>query len=298
MVNSYHSISTEEVHEKVFQDAIFGAAKLSNDKNRWIYVAKKKAPKVKNHFTGGNGKAVYVPDLGELYDDVTEVGIFIWDLTLKKIVPIDVKIEADASQYVFAYPVLISDDASKFICHGYRRTEFGHGILHCFNRPVSVFEVTVTGLGEEGCKAEGRKLFDKEETCIFANVSPCHNYLLHFAGSGFTHTYYLDLVVSKREGDGWVESHRVKHAFVGYYDTVRSETFIHEGRPMAYFQTIERCEQRIKRIDLESGEVTAVTQNAPGQSYSISRVHRESGLVVGTYTSHRFNSFFYLKHGE
>ena len=40
----------------MLQDDVFGAAKLSKDGNRWVYVAKEKVKKPKSLFLGGNGK--------------------------------------------------------------------------------------------------------------------------------------------------------------------------------------------------------------------------------------------------
>lgn len=98
---------------------------------------------------------------------------------------------------------------------------------------------------------------------MFANISPCYNYILYFGGSDYIHSYYLDLVVLKRKqngGDGqekedgydreWREIHRVKEAFIGSYYTIRTETFVKEGIPWAYFQTVDKAEQRIKLINL------------------------------------------------
>ena len=97
---------------------------------------------------GGSGKDVFVHDLGETYDDVTEVGIFIWDLEKKKVFPVDIKVEGDDQEYIFSYPILANDEGSKLICHGYKREAFGYGILHCFNRNTKIFEVEISNLGE------------------------------------------------------------------------------------------------------------------------------------------------------
>lgn len=62
---------------------------------------------------------------------------------------------------------------------------------------------------------------------MFANISPCYNYICYFSGEGYTHTYYMDLMIMKWNGESWKEHHQIKEAFVGYYDTVRTETFEH-----------------------------------------------------------------------
>jgi hypothetical protein len=54
----------EDNHEKVLPEFPFGSAKLNKNKDKWIYVAKKKIPKTKNYFQGGSGKSVFVPDFG------------------------------------------------------------------------------------------------------------------------------------------------------------------------------------------------------------------------------------------
>lgn len=136
----------------------------------------------------------------------------------------ETKIEGDENQYIFASPVFANNEGTKIICHGYKRTEFTHGLLHCFNRPVSVFELSVDVVEGEW-KYSAKVLINKEETNIFANISQCGNYMLYFGGSDVTHTYYMDLIILKREADQWKEIHRRKDAFVGYYDTAKSETF-------------------------------------------------------------------------
>lgn len=120
--NNYNTINTEEFHEKVIQDHIFGSAKLNVQKNKWIYAAKKKSQKPKNYFVNGSGKPVYDHDLGELYDDISDIGIFIWDMEKNKIVPIEIKIEGEEdTRYVFSYPIFANDEGTKFICHGYKK---------------------------------------------------------------------------------------------------------------------------------------------------------------------------------
>ena len=86
---------------------------------------------------GGSGKAEYEPDFGETYDDVSNVGIYVWDIPSKKITKI--KVETD-ERLIPACPSFANDEGSKIIFHAYQRTEFGHGLLHCFNRPVSIYE--------------------------------------------------------------------------------------------------------------------------------------------------------------
>ena len=63
-VNSFESICTEEVHEAVIQDDVFGKAKRSKDGKRWVYVACEKAKKAKSLFLGGSGKAEHEHDFG------------------------------------------------------------------------------------------------------------------------------------------------------------------------------------------------------------------------------------------
>lgn len=60
--------------------------------NRWVYIAKKKIDKSKSYFLGGNGKEKFVQDFGETYNGINTVGIFVWDLTMKKIIEVDVNI--------------------------------------------------------------------------------------------------------------------------------------------------------------------------------------------------------------
>ena len=33
---------------------------------------------------------------------------------------------------------------------------------------------------------------------MFANISPCYNYIIYFGGNDYIHSFYLDVVVLKR----------------------------------------------------------------------------------------------------
>jgi hypothetical protein len=46
------------------QDDVFGIARLSSDKNRWVYVAQVKEEKVKSYFQKGQGKTHFEYDFG------------------------------------------------------------------------------------------------------------------------------------------------------------------------------------------------------------------------------------------
>ena len=116
-LNSFESICTEEAHEKMIQDDVFGKAKRSKNGNRWVYVAKEKIKKPKSYFLGGEGKALYEPDFGETYDDITRVGIFIWDLSLKKV--FQVKISLENETYIPACPIFLDEAGTKIIFHAY-----------------------------------------------------------------------------------------------------------------------------------------------------------------------------------
>jgi hypothetical protein len=48
----------------VLQDDYFGIAQLNVNRDKWVYVAKKKIPKSKSYFLGGVGKSEFVHDLG------------------------------------------------------------------------------------------------------------------------------------------------------------------------------------------------------------------------------------------
>jgi hypothetical protein len=199
--NEFDSISTEEAHEKVLQDKVFGSAQLNKNRDKWIYIAKKKTPKIKSYFAGGAGKSVFLPDLGESYDGVSEVGVFIWDLKLKKVVPIDVKIEGNLS-YIFSLPLFANDEGTKFVCNAHRKVEFGHGFNCYFNQPVEIVEVSVEELGKESMKATSKILTRKHEANVLASISPCYNYLMYFGGTSIIHAFYMDLVIMKKRAEG------------------------------------------------------------------------------------------------
>ena len=54
--NSFDGIKTEEIHEKVIQDDVFGKAHINKYGNKWVYIAKKKVKQPKSYFLGGNGQ--------------------------------------------------------------------------------------------------------------------------------------------------------------------------------------------------------------------------------------------------
>lgn len=47
-------------------------------------------------------------------------------------------------------------------------------------------------------KTTTKKIIKKNQTNMFANISPCYNYILYFGGADFIHSYYLDLIILKR----------------------------------------------------------------------------------------------------
>jgi hypothetical protein len=83
-------VLVKERHEKLMQDDCFGRAAHTKDYSRWVYVAEVKQEPAKSYFNEGKGKAVYKHDLGEGYDGVREVGIFIWDKITKKVHRVEV----------------------------------------------------------------------------------------------------------------------------------------------------------------------------------------------------------------
>ena len=99
-----------------------------------MYVAEVKQEGVKSYFNEGKGKQVYQHDLGERFDDIREVGIFVWDKTHKKAWRVEIDKEA-----IPACPSFANDEGTEIIFHAYQRQHFGHGIIHCFNRPVAIF---------------------------------------------------------------------------------------------------------------------------------------------------------------
>jgi hypothetical protein len=40
-----------------------------------------------------------------------------------------------------ACPIFSNNEGNKIIFHAYKKSEFGHGLLHCFNRDVNIYEV-------------------------------------------------------------------------------------------------------------------------------------------------------------
>lgn len=291
-LNSFESICTEEAHEKMIQDDVFGRAKRSKNGNRWVYIAKEKVKKPKSYFLGGKGKAEYEPDFGETYDDITRVGIFIWDISLKKV--FQVKIELESGKYVPACPIFQDEEGTRIIFHAYERTEFGQGLLHCFNRPIKIFEAEIEQKDEE-FTTKLTEFKTENKTNIFPNVSPCFQYLVFFGGEGITHTYDLDLFIFKKEEGSWKNLHRIPEAAVGYYDTLKLYPFMSNQQPFIFYQTLKGGVQQIMKTHLESGKTEQAVKGECGQSYSILEFLPDQGLTLGKVTSHNHNSFFYLK---
>ena len=167
-VNSFESICTEEAHEAVIQDDVFGKAKKSKDGNRWVYIAQEKDKKSKSLFLGGSGKAEHEHDFGETYDGISRVGIFIWDIKKKTV--FQIKEDLASHEHIPACPVFADEEGTQVIFHAYKKTEFGHGLVHCYNRPINIFEAEVLGVGEE-IKTKVKTLETKTRTSIFPTVS-------------------------------------------------------------------------------------------------------------------------------
>ena len=62
---------------------------------------------------------------------------------------------------------------------------------------------------------------DNEKTNIFPRLSHDFKYLAYLSGTGITHTYYLDFVINKNVNGKFIETHRIKNIFVGFYDTLK-----------------------------------------------------------------------------
>lgn len=118
---------------------MFGKAAHNKDYSRWIYVAEIKQDPVKSYFNEGKGKQVYQYDLGETFEDVKEVGLFVWDKKEKKAW----RVEVD-KQLIPACPSFANDEGTEIVFHAYQRQHFGHGIIHCFNRPVSIYQASLS----------------------------------------------------------------------------------------------------------------------------------------------------------
>jgi hypothetical protein len=128
---SFDSISCDETHDRVLQDAIFGRPQCSDDGRRWTYVAQQKPPKHHSYFQGGEGIPPHSGDFGELYDGISSVGVFVWDKDLKQILPVALE-----PAFIPACPAFLDASATQLIFHAYLRREFGYGLSHCFNRPA------------------------------------------------------------------------------------------------------------------------------------------------------------------
>ena len=132
------------------------------------------------------------------------MGIYVWDVPLKKIIRIDID-----DKLIPACPSFADDSGSKVVFHAYHQTEFGHGLLHCFNRPVSIYEAEVD-IVEEELKSKVRQFESKNKTNMFPTLSRCCRYLVFFGGEGITHTYPLNLFIYKRnEENEWKHLHTI-----------------------------------------------------------------------------------------
>lgn len=182
------------------------------------------------------------------------------------------------------------------------------GLTFCFNRTIRVFQASYTlakeaketkegkeGSKEDKVEAEVAELFanDQNTTKLLATVSPCFKYLIYLSGTGKTHTFYKDLVICKRKGEEWIETHRHKEAIIGYNSTLKTYIFQESGKSCGIIQNHERSCSNILRIDLESGELTNLTDGFKSHCFQITSISQ--GVIVGTVTTNNFNSFFWIQ---
>lgn len=69
----------------MLQDDIFGKAKQDQDKAKWIYAAEIKQEEIKSYFNYGKGNQPHKHDFGETYDNIREVGLFLWEKKAREI---------------------------------------------------------------------------------------------------------------------------------------------------------------------------------------------------------------------
>ena len=155
-----------------------------------------------------------------------------------------------SNEYIPACPVFADQEGTKVIFHAYKKTEFGHGLSHCYNRPINIFEAEVLGKGEE-IKTKVKMFKTENRTSIFPTVSTCFQYLVFFAGDGITHTYDLDLLVfRKTEASEWQPLHKIQDAAVGLYNVMKAFGHSIDGQQYIFYQTLNRGVQKIMRLHL------------------------------------------------
>lgn len=106
----------EKLHKDLYQDQMFGSAKLSISGNRWVYVAKVEPEKTKSYFNEGEGATEFVHDYGESYPGKTHNAIFVYDRESKK----TIKIPND-NNYIVSSPAFLDAEGTKIIFHAYHR---------------------------------------------------------------------------------------------------------------------------------------------------------------------------------
>lgn len=121
--------------------------------------------------------------------------------------------------------------------------------------------------------------------------------MVYHSGTGITHTYYLDLVIAKKIEGSWVETHRVKEHFVGYYDTLKNYMIVEDGKTFAISQTIQKSSAQIYKIDVETGQYQNLTEKFTHHDFDLSDVYT-TGFMSGTVCTNNFNTFFYIKGKE
>lgn len=122
-------------------------------------------------------------------------------MKLKKIIPIEINIDGEATKNTFsqvqslqilkAQNLSAMDSLNQNLVMEFLTVLIGKYQFSRYQSKTSGLRIAKSAV--KNCK--------KHETNIFANISPCYNYLLYFGGKDFVHSYYLDLVILKRSDD-------------------------------------------------------------------------------------------------
>jgi|JI6StandDraft_1071083.scaffolds.fasta_scaffold875314_1 hypothetical protein len=96
------------------QDDVFGQAQHNQDHSKWTYIAEIKQEEIKSIFNEGKGNRPYKHDFGSTYENIREVGIFVWEKSKKEVyrIPIDEKL-------IPCCPSFSNEEGTEIIFHAY-----------------------------------------------------------------------------------------------------------------------------------------------------------------------------------
>lgn len=155
-VHGSYRLDASNVHGPVMGDSWFGGCSWTADERFFAYVAQVKTDKPQTYYgsqtitesgtTASSSKYNYLEDWGEKFVGVGALGVFIVDLANQRIHKVG---DIDTALWTVAQPCLIQSDTGAGGRYILAYTAFYNlprklGLLHCFQRPCSVFFTELT----------------------------------------------------------------------------------------------------------------------------------------------------------